>query len=798
MRLARPGAALFLVLVVGASLPLLFRPVDAMASPGGAAPVTSTTALLPTPTIVRAIAGSARVSLSWTSEEAGGSVTGYRVYADRAWLATLGDDGPAANSYVATGLTNGTTVAFQVSERRDGRWSPLSAPVAATPAPRHPFVDVAPSDADAVSWLVAPGDAPGRPIATGVTGNRFRPWWPASRVSAGLAAYRYAGLPDTVGLPPHDLRDVPSGLDGVVRWLATDPDGDGPRRPLMAGNERGRFRPSAPITRGQLAALMFGLAGSPLVPEPSAFRDVGESLDDAVSWATANGVMTPATRRWFLPGLPANRSDVARALHRLETWRAEQAVVRIPLDWWRPAPDSTPAFGNYVHVESAPGDPVGAGVTSTNTPVNARLSISGSGDTINLRVTGDRYLVATIRFPAGSDPGRVAPFDPIGRYSAALARVLADDGVGRSCQQVYGWLAVDHIRWAPSGDLDELELRFEQRCDDPARAPLRVEVRYDADDPMYAPTAPTAIPAGLWSPEPSGLPASGNWISLVGSGDTGTFSGGRVFTPLDTRLGVTWSDERLGATIESDVRYRLETVLPSPALLRPGFYETSWRNGQINPTIPVVHLHEWNHVCTTTRGWVAVDHVAFGPDGALEEIDLRFEQYCNGRSVLHGALRYDIDDPLYAPPGPEAIPDTLWNVPTDLATPPGNWAYFDAPLIGSTNPITSFSLTGTTQPTFSGQIIYLTSWSLKLIATDGGPMREGWYRREPGHPRTGDVVFGVSGMSICQVASSWFAVDHVVLGDGGRIDELDVRFMKLCSSNGAQPQYGAVHFRRGA
>ncbi|GJM37663.1 MAG: hypothetical protein DHS20C19_10300 [Acidimicrobiales bacterium] len=89
------------------------------------------------------------------------------------------------------------------------------------------------------------------------------------------------------------------------------------------------FAPDAPVTRGQAAAFMWRMEGS---PEPAAghgFDDVvAPWQQDAVSWMADNGITTGTTRRTYSPDDLLTRGQVAVLLHRLADAPAAPSAAR--------------------------------------------------------------------------------------------------------------------------------------------------------------------------------------------------------------------------------------------------------------------------------------------------------------------------------------------------------------------------------------------------------------------------------------------------------------------------------------
>ena len=116
------------------------------------------------------VAGDASVMLSWTVPTTGGAVTGYQYRQDNgAWRST----GGTATTFTVTGLTNGTSYAFQVRAVNTAGSGPASSAVAATP----------------VAAVVAPGK-PG--TLTAVAGNGFVDLsWSAPTTGGMVVGYEY-------------------------------------------------------------------------------------------------------------------------------------------------------------------------------------------------------------------------------------------------------------------------------------------------------------------------------------------------------------------------------------------------------------------------------------------------------------------------------------------------------------------------------------------------------------------------------------------------------------------------------
>lgn len=88
-------------------------------------------------------------------------------------------------------------------------------------------------------------------------------------------------------------------------------------RGYFTGTGGGRFSPDAPLTRAQLAQVLWTVCGSPEA-EPAAFSDVPEGAwyAQAVSWCRQAGLMSGQGGNTFAPGSLLTREEMAAVLYR--------------------------------------------------------------------------------------------------------------------------------------------------------------------------------------------------------------------------------------------------------------------------------------------------------------------------------------------------------------------------------------------------------------------------------------------------------------------------------------------------
>ena len=85
----------------------------------------------------------------------------------------------------------------------------------------------------------------------------------------------------------------------------------------MNGKSDTVFDPNGTTTRGQIVAILWRLEGSPKV-DAADFTDVASGLyyTDAVAWAAANGIVTGYADGSFKPNVPITREQMATILYR--------------------------------------------------------------------------------------------------------------------------------------------------------------------------------------------------------------------------------------------------------------------------------------------------------------------------------------------------------------------------------------------------------------------------------------------------------------------------------------------------
>lgn len=130
------------------------------------------------------------------------------------------------------------------------------------------------------------------------------------------------------------FRDVPpdAWYASAVEWVSA--------AGLMNGTGGGAFSPGGPVTRGQTAAILHRLAGEPPAGG-SSFRDVPASAyySQAVAWAARQGIVEGFSDGTFRPGQPVSRQQLAAILWRYAKLAGADSGGRASLGGYRDAGD---------------------------------------------------------------------------------------------------------------------------------------------------------------------------------------------------------------------------------------------------------------------------------------------------------------------------------------------------------------------------------------------------------------------------------------------------------------------------
>ena len=169
------------------------------------------------------------------------------------------------------------------------------------------FSDVSPDAwyADAVSWCRENG------IMSGTSETAFSPNASMTRAMLATVLHRAAGEPEAGRTTPFSDVSPDTWYTEAVAWAAD--------QGLVTGYGNGRFGTDDPITREQLATILWRYAGSPEAAGGPDFKDAADLSGyarSAVSWAAVQGIVTGLNGNRFAPRDNATRAQVATMLMR--------------------------------------------------------------------------------------------------------------------------------------------------------------------------------------------------------------------------------------------------------------------------------------------------------------------------------------------------------------------------------------------------------------------------------------------------------------------------------------------------
>ena len=116
------------------------------------------------------------------------------------------------------------------------------------------------------------------------------------------------------------------------------------RQGLMGGTAQDRVSPDLTTNRAMLVTILYRLAGSPAVDGGSAFTDVsgGDWFASGVAWASANGIVTGYGDGRFGPNDPITREQMAAILYRYAGFAGQSTAGQADLSGYTDAGQVSP------------------------------------------------------------------------------------------------------------------------------------------------------------------------------------------------------------------------------------------------------------------------------------------------------------------------------------------------------------------------------------------------------------------------------------------------------------------------
>lgn len=103
---------------------------------------------------------------------------------------------------------------------------------------------------------------------------------------------------------------------------------------LMSGTSRTEFSPNSATTRGMIVTILWRQAGKPVVNYAMRFEDVvsGSYYEEAVRWAASIGIVNGYSETAFGPADPITREQLAAILYRYAKYQDKDVTASASLD----------------------------------------------------------------------------------------------------------------------------------------------------------------------------------------------------------------------------------------------------------------------------------------------------------------------------------------------------------------------------------------------------------------------------------------------------------------------------------
>lgn len=182
---------------------------------------------------------------------------------------------------------------------------------------------------DAITWISGEGLASGFPNRTyravigGLDAN-------VTRGQLARMVWRLVGSP--MARSPHGWSDGQAWLQEALDWLKESG--------LADGYPNGTFRPDADITRGEVLRMLWRIAGSPVAGTAHPWSDGTPWINDSLNWAAEQSLLSGFGDGTVRPSARITRAQIARLLFRFDALPAPPPVAA-PTEPSAPTPEST-------------------------------------------------------------------------------------------------------------------------------------------------------------------------------------------------------------------------------------------------------------------------------------------------------------------------------------------------------------------------------------------------------------------------------------------------------------------------
>ena len=173
--------------------------------------------------------------------------------------------------------------------------------------------------ADAVEYVRDNG------LMSGTSTTTFSPDRTMTRAMLATTLYREAGSPAVTGADTFSDTQTGAWYEDAVLWASQEG--------VVSGYGNGLFGTNDPVSREQIATILWRYAGSPSTSAGQDFTDetaISAYASAAVDWARANGIVNGMEGNRFAPQLSATRAQVATILRNYLTMDQEDTQTPDP------------------------------------------------------------------------------------------------------------------------------------------------------------------------------------------------------------------------------------------------------------------------------------------------------------------------------------------------------------------------------------------------------------------------------------------------------------------------------------
>ncbi len=289
-----------------------------------------------------------------------------------------------------------------------------------------------------------------------------------------------------------------------------------------------------------------------------------------------------------------------------------------------------------ITLQSDAGDYIGGGRSYAYDKSNTLLSISANGASLSVKVNGDEYWDANLVLPNTFTKFVEGTYTGFVRYPFNSSSIggFTWYGEGRGCNNSTTNVVIKNVRYI-GNDLSYIDLKFDQYCEN-GTSSLHGAIVYNKFDSTKIKGPVNPIPDNLWKPAQTKIPATGNYVFL--QSDVGDYIGGGreyIYQGATDRIQIIDGSSIRVITGGWDASFMRMNSLPQ---LTVGYYPDLKRYPFHNPAKGGLNWSGNGRGCNQLTGWFAVDKVKY-VNNALNELELRFEQHCEGWSAaLRGKI----------------------------------------------------------------------------------------------------------------------------------------------------------------